>query len=151
MDFSVKGRKVQFPADETIVMHFDAQNPWQRISTGTDTCFLVLISSTPALSLLDPLSILTSQKNFASFSIYSSEHSDIETVLRLIITFIGWIKLVFLWINDFYHSIIEHHFFIVSKFFDWFTYYIVFKLEIGDVRIRNKIFYFYCIFPFYQT
>jgi hypothetical protein len=41
MDFGVKGRKVQFPADETIVMHFETNDPWQRISTGTCTCYTV--------------------------------------------------------------------------------------------------------------
>ena len=29
MNFGYNGRKVKFPADEKIVVHFDTQDPWQ--------------------------------------------------------------------------------------------------------------------------
>ena len=42
MNFGINGRKVKFPTDEKIVVHFDTQDPWQQSTSGKCFHFFLL-------------------------------------------------------------------------------------------------------------
>lgn len=49
MNFGYNARKVKFPNDEKIVVHFDTQDPWQQPASGE--CFQFVLSTFEAQSV----------------------------------------------------------------------------------------------------